>query len=63
MPAKGSGAGRRKGGPQLVIRLSEAEKAELVRRAAAANVGVSEYARRAALAGWVLQPLPEKNVP
>lgn len=52
MPAKGSGAGRRKGGPQLVIRLSDAEKAELTRRAEHARMRVSEYVRGKALAGW-----------
>lgn len=52
MPAKGSGAGRRKGGPQLVIRLSEAERDELLRRAARAKVGLSAYVRGAALKGW-----------
>lgn len=61
MPAKGSGAGRRKGGPQLVIRLSDAEKAELIRRAADAGLGVSEYARRAALAGWVPPSIPPET--
>lgn len=61
MPAKGSGAGRRKGGPQLVIRLSDAEKAEILARATKAGCGLSEYARRAALAGWVPPPIPEES--
>lgn len=53
MPAKGSGAGRRKGGPQLVIRLSDAERDELRYRAGVAGLTVSEYVRRASLAQWI----------
>ena len=53
MPAKGSGAGRTKYSPQLVIRLSQAEANEIMMRASQVGMTPSEYARRRCLAGWL----------
>lgn len=60
MPAKGSGVGRKRGGPQLVIRLSTAELFELKQRSDASGKTLSGYVRDSALAGW--EPYPECSI-
>jgi hypothetical protein len=58
-------AGRSRGLPQLTIRLSTLERAELLRRAsewreAGSAPSVSAYVRRMCLAGWK-PPLESRN--